>query len=91
MNKKALLGSIFLAVIIILIIGGGIVYYQIKKEGVQVTSGNLVFDITYNESEDTQKTLSQDDIKIVEEVKNQTTNQTINVTQEQEQENEILE
>jgi len=51
MNKKGLLGTIIIAIIIILALVGTLIYFQLKKEGVQLSSGDFQIDIKYNSTE----------------------------------------
>jgi len=64
MNKRALLGTIFLAVIVVLLLGGGIFYYKLRTDGVKITSGNVVVDIKYNDTSENSE--EQEDIGIIE-------------------------
>ena len=49
MNKSGLLGILAIAAVIILIIIFGLLYFQIKNEGLQITTGNFVIDIKYDD------------------------------------------
>ncbi len=50
MNRRGLLFGIIAFVVILLLVVGGLFYYQLKKNGVRITSGNFVVDINYNSS-----------------------------------------
>lgn len=50
MYKRGLIGTITLIVLAILILGGIFTYYQVKKHGLQISSGNIVVDIKFNET-----------------------------------------
>lgn len=52
MNKKALLGYLFLGVIVILLIIGMIFYFQFRKSGLQISTGSVVIDVKYNEAQE---------------------------------------
>ena len=62
MNKRALLGTILLAFVVLVLIIGGIFYYQLRTKGVQITSGNFVVDIKYQDNETSQNETNIDEI-----------------------------
>ena len=51
LNKRGLIGSILIGVVVIVVLIGGFLYYQVRNEGIQVTSGNFAIDFKFNESE----------------------------------------
>ena len=51
LNKKAFVGSILIGVAVLVLLAGGFLYYQIKNNGVQVSSGKFAIDIKFNESD----------------------------------------
>ncbi len=53
-NKKGLIGTIILIVVLLFAIAGFITYNQIKKNGVQLSSGELSIDIQFNQSKDSE-------------------------------------
>ena len=63
MNKRALLGTILLAFVVLILIVGGIFYYQLRTKGVQITSGNFVVDIKYQNNETNQNGTDIEEIK----------------------------
>ncbi len=64
MNKKGLVGMILIIAIIVLMALGTLMYYQIKKHGLQIISGNIVVDLNYQNE---QKNSSNGTISIKEE------------------------
>ena len=86
MNKRALLGTILLAFVVLILIVGGIFYYQLRTKGVQITSGNFVVDIKYQDNETSQNGTDIEEIsenfsdKINNTNKTSITNSTFNST-----------
>ena len=53
MNKNGFLGLIGLVVVLVVVGGGFLAYNHVKTEGLQISSGNLVFDINFNQTNKT--------------------------------------
>ena len=51
LNKKAFIGSILIGVAVLVLLVGGFLYYQVRNNGVQVSSGKFAIDIKFNESD----------------------------------------
>lgn len=51
MNKRALFGAIIGAIFLLIILALGILYFQLKNSGLTIKTGNIVIDISYNDSE----------------------------------------
>ena len=51
MNKKALIGTIFLIFIILVVAIGAFTYFQVKKNGIQLSSGDIIIDVKFNDSD----------------------------------------
>ena len=49
-NKRGLFGAIFLAIIIVLLVAGFLIYSQVKKSGLTLSSGDITVKINYNKS-----------------------------------------
>jgi len=60
MNKKALLGTIFLLAIIIILVTGTSFYFKFYKGGLTLTTSDIVLDINYNITKNINNTIQQD-------------------------------
>jgi hypothetical protein len=80
MNKKGLLGTIILGIVIILAIVGALIYFQLKNEGVQLSSGDFQIDIKYNSSNPEKNPITGDTILEINETLEET--QESNTTEE---------
>ncbi len=49
-NKRGIIGAIFLVILVVLFLIGAFFYYQIKSNGLTLSTGKLVVNIGYNES-----------------------------------------
>ena|SRR3989344_4912357 len=67
MNKRALLGTIVLITIAVIVLGGMFGYYQFKKHGVQIKSGNIEINLKYNASDSQNENTPEIDIKEITE------------------------
>ena len=52
MNKQALLGKLFFLVIIVIVLIGTGLYYQIQKEELQISTGDVTINIEYTPEND---------------------------------------
>ncbi|MAG38054.1 hypothetical protein CMI45_01555 [Candidatus Pacearchaeota archaeon] len=75
MNKRALFGTVFIVIIILLILAGAFIYFQVKKSGIQLSSGEIQIDIKFNDTED-RNTITGEVIADPESDENQTLNET---------------
>ena len=51
MNKRALITQIIFIILAVLIIIGVLSFFQLKNNGLKITTGNLVIDVNYNKSD----------------------------------------
>jgi hypothetical protein len=49
MNKKGLLGTILIVAVVVIALISLLTFWQIKSKGIQITSGNFIIDINYDE------------------------------------------
>mgnify|MGYP001611722713 FL=1 len=49
-NRRGIIGAIFLVILVVLFLIGAFFYYQIKSNGLTLSTGKLVVNIGYNES-----------------------------------------
>ena len=61
MNKKGLLGMIFIIVVAVVLLTGTAVYFKFVKGGIQVSAGDKVITINYNISKNTSQEASAQD------------------------------
>ena len=52
MNRRGLLGMLFLIVAVVVILVAAGTYYAIKRNGLSVQSGNVKIDVNYGEEEE---------------------------------------
>ncbi len=50
-NKRAILGTIFLAIILALLMLGGLIYLQIRINGLEFHIGNILINLKYSPKE----------------------------------------
>jgi len=50
MERKGLLGSLLIIVAVILLVVFGLLYSQIKRDGLKITTGKIVIDIHYDDN-----------------------------------------
>lgn len=50
-NKRAILGTIFLAIILALLMLGGLIYLQIRINGLEFHVGNILINLKYSPKE----------------------------------------
>lgn len=66
MNKRALLGILFLIVIVVLLILGLLFFYQLKTKGLEFSVGNLIIDIRYDDQKG-----EKEQVSVVEEAEHE--------------------
>lgn len=49
-SKRGLLGTILISIALVVLIIGAILFWQIRTNGIQVSSGNFIIEISYNSS-----------------------------------------
>lgn len=47
MEKKALLGKIFLLIVLFVVLAGALAYFQIREDGIKVTTGDVTISFDY--------------------------------------------
>jgi uncharacterized membrane protein len=53
-NKRGLIGIVLLSVALVIIIIFGLIYFQVRTNGIQLKTGNIIIDINYQKKGDIQ-------------------------------------
>lgn len=80
-NKRGLIGAIILSIFLLFAIIIGVIYFQIKTHGLTISTGNVVINIDYNESLNSQDDNEETNTSINSEQAINATELAINITE----------